>query len=715
MRPACIILSVTALLIWAGPASAQSAALLQEIEGYLAATDGDPTELEPVVVAATRYPTTALESPATVATVREKEIEQRAYRTTPQALRNVPGVMVQETAAGQGSPFIRGFTGYRNLLLIDGIRLNNSVFRSGPNQYWNTVDPYSIESYELVKGPSSVLWGSDAIGGTVLARTRTPYTYEGELDHGGRLFYRGATAENSHTVRGELSLGFGERAGLLVGVNYKEYGDLIAGGNVGRQTNVGYDEWDGDFKLERFLDPDTRLVIAYQHVRQNAVPRTHKTIHSVSFEGTTVGSELQRDLDQERQLVYAQFHKENLEGFAQTMRASLSYQLQQEDRDRIRPPRDPGDPVRADQQGFDAGTIGAWTQFDSDTAIGKLSYGLDYYHDNVNSYSTGNPVQGPVADDATYDLLGLFVQDLLDVSERFALTLGARFNWAAVDAKRVFDPVTQRPIRIEDDWGALVGSVRGLYRLEAERWHLHGGISQGFRAPNLSDLTRLDSARTDEFEVPSPGLDPEYYTSFELGIKGNDPRFSVDLAAFYTDIRDQITRVPTGDTTPDGDTVVVKDNVGNGYVWGIEFGGAYRFSTPWTLFGNLTYLEGKVDTYPTSLPIVAREWMSRLMPLTAQIGVHWEQPEKRFWGEAQLVVAAKADRLSTRDEADTDRIPPGGTPGYWVFNLRGGWNIKPNARVTLAVENLFDETYRIHGSGITMPGTNLVLSATFDF
>jgi len=86
----------------------------------------------------------------------------------------VPGVMVQKTGHGQGSPYIRGFTGFRTLLMIDGIRLNNAVFRDGPNQYWNTVDPFSIERLEVVKGPSSVLYGSDAIGGTVNVITRGP-------------------------------------------------------------------------------------------------------------------------------------------------------------------------------------------------------------------------------------------------------------------------------------------------------------------------------------------------------------------------------------------------------------------------------------------------------------------------------------------------------------------------------------------------------------
>lgn len=112
-------------------------------------------------------------------------------------LRDVTGIMIQETAFGQGSPYIRGFTEFRNVFLVDGIRLNNSVFREGPNQYWNTVDPFSLERLGVVKGPGSVLYGSDAVGGTVNAISKSP-----ALDQTGRSYsssttYRAASAENS--------------------------------------------------------------------------------------------------------------------------------------------------------------------------------------------------------------------------------------------------------------------------------------------------------------------------------------------------------------------------------------------------------------------------------------------------------------------------------------------------------------------------------------
>lgn len=661
------------------------------------------------IVTATRSEDERLEVPWSTDAVGSRRLRERAYRTMPQALRDVPGVMVQETSHGQGSPFIRGFTGFRNVMLIDGIRLNNSVFRDGPNQYWNTIDPFSLERLEVVRGPGSVLWGSDAIGGTVNALTRSPYTYdEGGGDGvrtGGRAYYRVASAEESHIGRVEGSLTQGDRFGLLLGGTGKHFGDLQGGVDIGTQPNTGYDEWDADLKAETFLDAATSVTFAYQHVKQNDVPRTHSTIFADPFEGTTVGSDLRRDLDQERELAYVQLHGAPTGGAVDDYRLSLSWHRQQEMRDRIR-----GSGAR-EMQGFDVGTLGLFAHASAPTPLGRLTWGADWYHDDVDSFSSTNAIQGPIADDASYDLLGVFLQDEIEATSRLSFTLGARFDYAAADADKVFDPVGMTQISIEDDWTSVVGSARFVYRLapETERVNLFGGVSQGFRAPNLSDLTRFDSARTNEFEIPSPGLDPEEYLTWELGVKTESETCRSELAVYYTDVEDQIVRFPTGNVNGAGEFEITKDNVGDGYLWGAELGTAWRFAPAWTVFGNAAFVRGRVDTFPTSAPVVKAEYVDRLAPFTTQLGLRWDASEDRHWAELAGVWADDADKLSTRDANDTSRIPPGGTPGYLVFHLRAGKRLTDRLRVDAAVENLTDEDYRIHGSGQNMPGRNFVL------
>ena len=146
---------------------------------------------------------------------------RRAYRTLPEALAEVPGVLVQKTGRGQGSPYIRGFTGFRTLLLVDGIRLNHAAMRSGPNQYWGTVDPLTLDRVEIFKGPASVLYGSDAIGGTVNALTRSPTVLDSAYyrsEDGSRLYHRYSSAERSLTSRYEVHGALTKYSAVLLGL-----------------------------------------------------------------------------------------------------------------------------------------------------------------------------------------------------------------------------------------------------------------------------------------------------------------------------------------------------------------------------------------------------------------------------------------------------------------------------------------------------------------
>jgi len=275
------------------------------------------------------------------------------------------------------------------------------------------------------------------------------------------------------------------------------------------------------------------------------------------------------------------------------------------------------------------------------------------------------------------------------------------------------DPTTGNPTSLSDSWDNIVGSLRFQYYLR-ENWYIFTGVSQGFRAPNLSDLTRLDTARTNEIETPSPGLEPEEFVSYEIGTKANFSRLKGQIAYFYTDIRDMIMRYPTG-VVIDGDNEVQKANAGDGFVHGIEVQSEYDLGREWSLFGGLCWQEGEVDTYPTAALVKEREPMSRMAPLSGLIGVRWQSASRRYWAEGLVRMADEQDRLSSRDVSDTQRIPPGGTPGYAVYGVRGGIRAAEGVSISLAVENITNEDYRIHGSGQNEPGTNFIASLDYAF
>ena len=696
----------------AGPSEGGDAASEGGTEPSAPATDAAPARperLKEIVVTASRTAEPGFDAPYSLEIITEDEIRDQSYRTPNDALRAVPGVMAQKTSAGQGSPFIRGFTGYHNVYLVDGIRLNNSVFRSGPNQYWNTVDPLSVSRYEIVKGPGSVLYGSDAVGGVLNAITKGPVEYGEGFHSGGRLSYRISSAESSQIGRAEAYATWDHRLGIYVGGSIREFGDLEGGRNVGRQHETGYDEWDGDFKAEYFINPDTRIVVAHQTVRQNDVPRTHRTVYSTTWEGLTAGTELRHDLDQERDLTYVQLHAENLKGWIDALHLSLSWQEQDETRRRLRTAN------RHDTEGFSVGTLGASVQLESPSPVGRLVYGVEHYHDNVNSFSTSNAIQGPVADEAGYGLTGLFLQDTIPVAEVFDLTLGGRYEHARARADQVRDPITLLRTKVRGEWDSFVASARGVYHVDkARHWNVFGGVSQGFRAPNLSDLTRFDIARTGEQEIPSPDLEPEHFLSYEMGAKAEYKDLALQASYFYTVIEDLIVRQPTGRIVG-GLTEVAKRNAGQGFVHGVELGGRWRFHPQWTAFGGFTWMDGEVEAYPTAANAKRREPLSRLMPTTTNVGFRWDHPRGKLWAEVTGTFAGEQDNLTTEDRTDTSRIPPGGTPGYAVLCLRTGYRVTEKMDVTFAIENVTNEDYRVHGSGLNEPGRNFILGLDMRF
>ena len=676
-------------------------------------------ELPEVVVTAMRAETPIAEVPGAIHVVDRDSMQASAPRTTPDALRGLPSVMVQKTGYGQGSPYLRGFTGFRTLMMVDGIRLNNSAFRDGPNQYWNTVDPWSVARYETVMGPASVLYGSDAVGGAVNALTLAPPEWAGEPTYERTLAARVATADESLQTRAGVRARVTERLGLAAGFTWKKFNDVRGGEDVGRQRHTGYDESDFDLRADYALNERATLTLAHQQVAQDDAWRTHSTFYGIDWEGLKAGDDQMRAYDQDRALTYARLAAADLDGFVSACNLTLSRQAQEEDLHRLR-----GD-GRRDETGFDVVTWGAALELQSESDFGHWTYGADYYRDEVDSYGrhykadgklNKTDPQGPVADDAAYDLVGAYLQDTVPLfGGALELTPGVRYTYAQLDADRVLDPVSGETTARADDWDTVVGSLRALAPLGAARRHaVYAGVSQGFRAPNLSDLTRLDAARSTEIETPVDDLDPERFVSAEAGARYDDGRRSAEIAGYYTWIKDLIVRTPTGEVV-DELQEVTKKNAGEGYVAGVELTLGWQVTEDWHVRLMGSWMDGEADAYPTSDPVAARDYVSRLMPLTGQAAVRWQPAGEAYWLEAVVDAAEKADRLSADDERDTQRIPPGGTPGYAVLTLRGGTTVLEGLDLTLALENVADEDYRIHGSGVNEPGRNLVLQAEWTF
>jgi hemoglobin/transferrin/lactoferrin receptor protein len=674
--------------------------------------------LNPLITTAARLESAELDTAYTVERIDESFIEQNTRRTLPEALQFTPGVLVQKTAHGHGSPFIRGLTGRQNLLLVDGVRINKSTWRGGPVQYWNTIDPFSIDHLELVKSQGSVLFGSDAAGGTLNAFTKSSGFAAIEdgrfFNHGSAYYEYRSNGDGSHVGRIENAFGVGGQYGVFLGVSAKDFGDLRDSA-VGLMRNTGYPEQDLDFRFDLALNPQTTLTLLHQQVNQDAVPRWHSTVFNPGWQHSghvaAPGTWLARTLDQERSLSYLRIDRENADdAFVKRWSATLSYQTGRDSEAQFRSATD------RRYQIAEVDTLGFDLSFESPLGDGDLIYGLDYYQDSVESEGyrkrgagalLADPTNRPLADDASYDLFGAFSQYVWKPSDAFELTAGARYTYAAAELGRYYDATARADaFDAESSWDNVVGSLRGLYRL-AGGWSLYGGASQAFRAPNLDDLSGNVTSRSGLAAKGSSSVNPEEYLTYELGTRHSGERTSLNLAVFYTDVDNLISAVPT---TPGGNTTVATNGRG-GYLYGVELEGAWRFHPDWTASGFVAWQDGRNENSAFIGGPIIDEPGSRLLPLTGSLALRWTEPSEKFWVEGRVLAAAEANRLSTSDRADTQRIPVGGTPDYAVWMLHGGWRATEHLELTAGLENLTDEDYRNHGSGQNEPGFNAILGA----
>lgn len=671
------------------------------------------TNLPPVVVTASRVAEPINKAAASVSKTSQKDLYENQARSLPESLDMTPGVMVQKTSPGQGSPYIRGFTGFRTLMLVDGIRLNSPVFREGANQYWNTVDSFSLDSTELLKGAGSTLYGSDAVGGTLQAFTQMPeYAPEGGGDSwGGRLATRVSSAEHSVVGRAEGYYGTEAWAGLF-GVTYKDFGDLEGGKHVGRQEGTGYQELDYDAKVRVALKGDRELVFAHMTVEQDDVSRTHRTTDGISWKGTTVGTEKVHEFDQDHSTTYLRYLDREKTSLYDELQATVYFQRQEETKDVVKK-----DDTRT-LDGFDVQTWGASADLVKETALGTWAYGVEYSRDGVDSFReyyaadgtlSSAGVQGPVADDSYYHTAALYVQDRVKLADRWELTLGTRATYVRADigCYEDFSTSPHTAASMDEWWFDSSSSLRLAYTAVDDFWLLYASASQAYRAPGLSDLTRFDVSRSTDVETPSTDLDPETYLCGEIGTRVTAGPVEWQADYFYTHIRDMIVRR----TVSSG--VYTKINGGDGYVHGFESELKLHLGKQWVSATGFTWMEG-YTTYDDADGTRITEPI-RTLPLTVYTSLRWESASRRFWAEVAERGSDAEDRLTEADKTDTQRIPEGGTPGYAVTDLRCGWRAGRGFSVVAGVENVFDKDYRIHGSGSNEPGRNFILSAEYRF
>ncbi len=637
---------------------------------------------ERVVVTAGRTNEVLSDVPRAVSVVTRADLDARLPGTTPDALMDTAGVLVQKTNLGAGAPYVRGLVGNQILVLVDGVRLNNATYRFGPNQYLGTVDPDMLGAIEVVRGPGSVLYGSDAIGGVVNLVTLTPQFSAGGWTRA--LESRVGVSAGAVEQRGRLGISASSPTiAVRAGLTAHNLGDMRAGGSRGTLTPSGFGEASGDAALALRLSPAQQVTATLQAHHQDDVPRWDQVVQR--------GFSRYAFDPQTRQRASLRYTAQAL-GWADVVTATASFQ-RTEERRRIQRAGSVTDTTERDRVRTFGLSVDVQKRLSSHLL---LQGGGELYADSVRSTRvdldtrTGAALErrGLYPDGATAASAAFFGRGVWTAG-RLRAEAGARYSSFRISASdATFQDLDVTP-------SAWVGQTGASLRLVRQTL-LFGSLAQSFRAPNIDDVStlgRFDSG----IEVPAAGLAPERGVTSELGLRAGSRAVSATVVAFRTNLTDLIDRVRAtyeGLPTFDGQPVFQKANVGEARVTGWESEVEWRPRPAVIVTAHATATRGQALT--------RNEPMRRIPPLNGGVSVQW-RPGTRSWAGLATRWAARQDRLSSGDLAD-HRISPTGTPAWVTVDAFGAVPVGRRLRVTGGVRNLFDALYRVHGSGIDAPG-----------
>lgn len=710
---------------------APSAAPGQVPDGGSMEPPGPPPPIEPpasrraeTVVTASRAAVPVSDEGRAVSLVTADELSRRAPRTTPEALSEEEGVFLQKTNTAGGAPILRGLVGQHVLLLVDGVRINNSTVRSGPNQYLNTVDPFWVEQIEVVRGPGSVLYGSDAVGGVVnVLTTRPRFSSRLQAESYFRLIAGSADLSAQAHLRQSVSTESTAAAAALTG---RLFQDVLGGALTGVQRYTGYREVDAALKVRQRLGSAAQLELQYQGVRQLDAPRTDRSRPG----------DLRLFSRQERDLVHGDVSVSDLGPFTRAT-VDLSLHRQEEQSDRFQVARD-----RIDRDDVTVWTTGARAEAEAQPSIGwlgtsSLILGAELYRDLVDSQTSRGPIStwelSPHPELSRYPTpasalsAAAFAFAATDVRQRLAVRGGVRAQLNQVDLPaddrltRLFASASAPPppFGASQERSLGVGAELGAQLRLPAGVALLGNAGTSFRSPNVDDYLRL-GAEGPGFSVPSRGLRTEQSYTGEIGLRAAAGPASGSAFYAFTLIDGLIANIPTavaGETvTPDGTRYLQRVNADSARVHALEAQGTLALAPRWKLSASVTWSHGtqlRRDLRSADPTATIEEPLPKSPPLNGVLSLSYRREDGAF-AELSARWAAAQTRLAETDRGDLRICPESptctGTPGFLAVHARGGLELGEAFNVGLTVQNITNQTYRFHGSGVDEPGLSAVLS-----
>jgi hemoglobin/transferrin/lactoferrin receptor protein len=699
-----------------------------------------------IVVSASRWAERASTVSRQITVISSQDVRDRNPGTAADMLEGTGEVYMQRSQAGGGSPRIRGFAANNVLMVVDGVRLNNLIYRTGNLQNLIQVDANSLDAAEVLFGPGSVQYGSDALGGVMVFRTKEPLLTgpSGTFRAGGEGFVRYASAAQERTVHAEADLSWGT-VGSHSSLTLTRFGDLRSGGVFpeaaptfgrrdwyvdrinGRDTQLvnpdplmqrssGYDQMNLLQKLRWQMSPEWTLGLTAMLTTSSDVPRYDRLYEQRTSNGVTNPRQSEWYYGpQFLSLNALTLTGSHIAPFVDDLSITLSQQWYEESRHT----RSFRSDIRRDQ--FEAVSVtnlnvDARIRLDDGEHDRDLYYGIEVSLQSASSTATDvNIVTGATTPGitrypdggSTCNSYAAYAQTRWEFGEELVLAGGLRWTLVQLLSELSATNVLGLPYRsIETDPSALTGSV-GLTWMASSWLTVRGNVSSGFRAPNVDDIGKVFDSRPGSVVVPNPLLGPMTVTTVEGGLAVTPiDGWTLSATVFHSWLADVMQIRPS--TFNGADSIIFNDvpsqvsslqNVGTGYLDGVSL----------VLDGRVGDLSVLVTASVTTGRDNTGAVLMHITPAFGMARLAWSPTQTlQIAADARWSAAWTPSMIPAAEAALNVQYPAGGLPAWTIAGVRASYDVSSMLTAQLAVENIFDLQYRPAGSGISAPGRNIV-------
>jgi hemoglobin/transferrin/lactoferrin receptor protein len=723
----------------------------------LAQSDTSSKQLQDVVIYANKFPTLSKNIVQRVVALTDKVLLQQQANTA-DILTASGQVFVQKSQAGGGSPVVRGFEASRVLLMVDGVRMNSAIFRAGHLQNIITVDNLILDRVEIIYGPSSTLFGSDALGGVVNLFTKQPQLFKSNLvskkaqwKTNGNLVYRFGNGQNEQRQHVDLNIANNKWA-FLTSVTKSNFGDMRQGNKrlaaypdfgkrffyVVRENNTdvikdnsasvniqklsGYNQIDLLQKVLFKPNDNTEHLLNVQASNSSDINRYDRLTESSN--GLPIFSEWYYG-PQVRNMIGYKLTKSNLNGYFQKLTTNINYQHLEESRITRRFKSNNKD-YRFEAVDIFGLNMDLLHQGKSST----LNIGVESYYNDVSSTAYRNNIATNLRSAITtrysdgptnMSNYALYAQHTQFLKGNWVLNSGLRLNNVQLNANFKDTAIMRFPFTDANQNNTAFTGNLGMAYNGADGLRVSFGASSGFRAPNVDDLTKVFDTRTGYVVVPNKDLKPEYTYNAELNVSKTTSTYSIGASLFHTWFRnalvvDKFKWNNESSILYQGimSDVYATQNKAKAIVYGFNVNGSANLSPNTTLAATYTYTKGnyadrKLDGLNTALPL------DHIPPTYGRVGL--KHDIKKFTAELFTLFNGwkRIEDYNLNGEDNQIYATKDGMPAWQIWNINTSYQPTKKINFSFQIENIADLNYRYFASGISALGRNYIVQARYSF